>query len=157
VETSLFIIEGLTTADDDRYKVLDVSTWTPKGRVVRLEIRVDLKPAMVLTQDGVSWSLSGVVFRSLGKPSDGMVSNLEQLSHRKGGKGSRAKMKSELHFAMRALEGDPSKIGAEKVDLALRFKAQPSFDCRLVINKSTDVFLVIDDASDAAAIAAFSA
>lgn len=157
METSLFVVDKLTVEEDSRFKILDVSTWTPKGREVKLQIRVDLKPAMVLEQGGLRWAISGVVFRSLGKPSDGIISNFEQLSQRKGGKGSRAKMKSELHFAMHAASGDPARIGDEKVDLVLRFKAAPPFDCRLVINKSTDVFLVIDDASDVAAIAAFSA
>ena len=157
METSLFVIDKLAAEEGDRLKVLDVSTWTPKGREVKVQIRVDLKPAMVLAQGGHDWAISGVVFRSLGKASDGLISNLEQLSRRKGGRGSRAKMKAEVHFAMRAVAGDPAKIGVEKVDLALWFKAAPAFECRLVINKGSDVFLVIDDAQDEAAIAAFSA
>jgi hypothetical protein len=157
METSLFMIDGIEAEDDGRFKVLGVSTWTPKGREVKLQIRVDLRPPMELVAGEAAWAISGVIFRSLGKPSDGVISNFEQLSQRKAGKGSRAKMKREVHFASRALSGDPTKIGEEKVDLALRFEAAPRFQCRLVINKRSDVFMIIDDASDEAAIAAFSA
>ena len=44
METSLFVVDKLTVEDDLRFKILDVSTWTPKGREVKLQIRVDLKP-----------------------------------------------------------------------------------------------------------------
>jgi hypothetical protein len=169
METSLFMITGLGAAEDGRFKVIEATSYTERGRQVVVEIRVDLRPTLQLVQGDLTWALSGLIFRSRGKESDGILSLFKQLSpHKEAGEGkgkgkgkgkkaSRSKMKPEVHFAARPLAGDPAKIGEEKVDLALRFEAAPRFVCRLVINKSTDVFLVIDDDSDEAAIAAFSA
>lgn len=159
METSLFMITRVGASGDGRFNVIEATSHTERGREVTLEIRVDLRPPMTLTQGDFTWAPSGVVFVSKGKVSDGIVSIFKQLSHNKAAakKAGRAKMKSEVHFAMRVLAGDPAKIGEEKVDLALRFEAAPRFACRLVINKRADVFLIIDDDSDEAAIAAFSA
>lgn len=159
METSLFMITALGDAEDGRFKVIEATSHTERGRRVTIEIRVDLRPAMELTQGGLTWALSGVIFASRGKESDGLLSLFKQLSHQKnaGKKASRSKIKPEVHFASRVLSGDISKIGEDKVDLALRFDAAPRFVCRLVIHKGADVFIIIDDDSDEAAITAFSA
>lgn len=154
MDTALFTIEGIRS-EDERTKVIDAETWTPKGESVKLQICVGLSQKADGEQNSSDWQADGVVFRSLGKLSDGIVAHFQPSSSPKKGKAQKTKMKKEVHFSARCLKGDLAKIGEDKLELQLRFEASPQFDCRLFIQRNTDVFLIIHDENDGAALQAF--
>lgn len=157
METALFSIEHIRL-EGGRTQVIDVQTWTPEGENIKLQIEVDVAPAPE-SRDGEknssNWSARGVVFRSLGKPSEGMAGFFQRQSGQKKAKGGKAKLKKEIPFAARCVSGDMAKVGEDKVELHLRSESQMPFACRLLIQRNTDVFLIIPDEYDAAALQAF--
>lgn len=155
MDTALFTIERIHAADE-QMKIIDAETWTPKGESVKLQICVGIAHQRGEGSPNSSdWQASGVVFRSLGKQSDGWVAHFQPQSGQKKGKAQKTKLKKEVHFSSRCLKGDMAKIGEDKLELQLRSESSPQFDCKLLIQRNTDVFLIIPDENDGAAIAAF--